>query len=761
MTVDVRPKSTADALKEISSRLYRVEQESSRPGGGGGGGSSGDPHPSVETITIDGIVVGSDASPVTGLTLDTGSYMDDIWIDADWIAPADGTAGSYDVELARKVGSSYELEQVYRTSGTALRMSALWPQTTYGVRVTAINRIDVRSDPEPPIGFLDITTGIDATIPDQVVGVVAVAGIKTVTVVWAENSEDDVAHGNGTYEVWLSPYVDFSDASIIFTSGTIAVFSYLNSGVQYWGRVRAVDASGNAGPFSSTVTATTGQVQTVDLADVAVTTGKLANLSVDTSKLANLAVDASKLADSSVESTKIANLAVGSAAIAALAVGTAHIQDAAIVTAKIGNLAVTSAQIADLAVTTAKIANLAVDDAKIASLDAGKINAGTISADRIAANSLDVNKLTTSTLTSKTITIGSGGVLKIGNAPTTGVLINDQGIRLYSGGAVKVALDVLGTASFEGNISASTITSSTLTSATINSGTITGVTITGATVRTASSGQRVAFESGVIDKVKFYSGSANEAAPGEMNVGVGTNLVQLGFVSPKATGGHAFCQYTMTAYDISTGDTQHNFIIVNGDGSAKSWVRFYNQGSGESTKLLCSGWFESATFDFVRTGSNAVMTLRGSGDYCFIYLLGGGYASTINTVAGLGSGIHILDGTNSSFHPVQASAFNVASAASTKRNIRSEGSAVARLKNMRVVRFQRNYEDKVENPLPHIQRFYDLEEIGFLADEMLSTVPEAVVLDQDGKPIAINLAVITALLVKSVQEINELLPGRS
>lgn len=761
MTVDVRPKSTGETLQELSQRLYRVEQESSRPSGGGGGGGSSDPHPSVDTITIDGIVVGSDASPVTGLTLDTGSFMDDIWVDADWTAPADGTAGSYDVELARKVGSSYELVQVFHTGGTSLRMSALWPQTTYGVRVTAINRIDVRSDPEPPIGFEDITTGIDATIPDQVVGVAAVAGIKTVTVVWAENAENDVAHGNGTYEVTLSPAADFSSPSVVFTSGTIAVFSYLNSGTQYWGRVRAVDASGNAGPYSATVTATTGQVQPVDLADAAVTTSKLANLAVDNSKLAALAVDAAKLADSAVTPTKIANLAVGSAAIAALAVGTAHIQDASIIQAKIGNLAVGSAQIADLAVTTAKIENLAVDNGKIANLDAGKINAGTISADRIAANSLDVNKLTTSTLTSKTITIGAGGVLKIGNAPTTGVLVNDQGIRLYSGGVVKVALDVLGTASFEGNISASTITSSTLTSATINSGTITGVTITGATVRTASSGQRVAFESGVQDRIKLYTGTANEIEPGSLQVGGGVGFLEVSLRGPKASGGHAYPNIMMQSYDSSTGDTQLNFQIRNGDDSIKSHMRYINKGSGETVSFSCSGWFEEAFFDFLRTGTNAQMRLKGSGDYCFIFFHGGGATSTLNVNIGLGSGLHVMDGTNATFHPIQASAFNIASAASTKRNIRAEGKALDRLRAMKVVRFQRNYQDLMKAPPSHIQRFYDLEEVGFLADEMLSTVPEAVVLDGNNNPVAINLAVVTALLVKSVQEINELLPGRS
>lgn len=754
MTVDVRPKGDAQALEQIAARLYKVEQKASSPGTAGPGGFN-DPHPSVETITIDGIVVGSAASPPTGLTLNTGAHMEDIWIDADWTAPVDGTAASYDVELARKIGSSYEIVQNYRTgTGTGIRMHALEPSQTYGVRVKSINRIGEHSDYTPAIGFTDITTGIDATIPAQVTGVSVVAGFKTVMVTWSEVADRDVARGTGVYEIHLDTSNTFPAPLVEFAAGTITSFSDMGTNITYYARVRAIDNSGNAGPWSTTHSDTTGQVGTVDLADVSVTTGKMANLSVDNSKLAALAVDAAKLADSAVTSTKIANLAVGSAAIAALAVGTAKIDDLAVNTAKIGALAVTTAKIADLAVTNAKIENLAVDNAKIANLDAAKINAGTIDANRIAANSIDVAKLTSSTLTSKTITIGSGGVLKIGNPPTTGIFINDQGIRLYSGGVVKVSLDVAGTANFEGNINASTITSSTLTSATINSGTITGVTITGATVRTATSGQRIAFEAGVIDKMKFYTGSGNESAPGELNVGTGTNLVQLGIVSPRATGGHAFCQMTMTAYDISTGDTQFNLIIVNGDGTPKSYLRLYNQGSGETVRFLVGGgWVEDATFDFNRTGTSALIRLKGSGDYSFIYFLGGGAAATINVNIGLGAGIHIMDGTNASFHPIQASAFNVSSSQATKRNITDEESVLAKLMQMKVKRFQRVYDDKMKDAPAHIQRAYDLREVGLMAEELASIEPDAVTMGADG-PTGINLAHVVGMLVKAVQELN-------
>lgn len=748
MTVDVRPKGTGETLRELAKRLYRAEQQGSRPSGNVGIGDN----PSVDTITIDGIVVGSAASPATNLLLSTGAHMEDIWIDANWSAPADGTAASYDVELSRKVGVNYELVNNFHiTGGTSLRMSALEPNQIYGVRVVAINRLGVRATAVPSPGWADIQTAIDATIPSQVTGLTVSDSFRNFIVRWNEVADRDVARGTGTYEIHVASDAGFTNPDIFFTTGTVLAVAAF-SGVTRHFRVRAVDNSGNAGPWSSTVSDTmSARVDTVDLSDVSVTTAKIANLAVDNGKLANLAVDAAKLADSSVESTKIANLAVGSAAIANLAVGTAKIADAAILTAKIGDLAVTSAKINDLAVTTAKIADLAVDDAKIANLDAAKITAGTINADRIAANSLDVNKLTTSTLTSKTITLGAGGTLKIGNAPTTGILINDQGIRLYSGSSVKVALDVAGTATFEGNISASTITSSTITSVTINSGTITGTT-----VRTAASGQRVALEAGDYDRLKLYTGNASETVPGTMLSALGGGSLILEIHAPRAsTNDWSVGSFSATTSGVgcqcnwqirSTSAVRATFGLAS-DGNTDT-PSIYGQGIDELDLIFAGG------------STNARARLRGSGNYGFLYLWGGGTTATLNCNNGLGAGFHVLDGNNSSFQPIQASAFTVSSAHSTKRDIRDEGEALTRLRRMRVVRFKRNYDDRMEDPPPHIQRFYELDEIGFLANEILEIMPEAVTIDETGEATGINLAVVLALLVKAVQEIGQQ-PGRS
>ncbi len=866
MTTDVRPKDTATVLHEIAARLYKVEQRSSSAQPSSGGTGAWDPNPDVDTITIDGIVVGSDASPPSALILTLGSFMEDIWIDADWSAPLDDTAANYDVELARKVGSSYETVQNYHTgSNTSVRMAGLEPQQTYGVRVTSINRIGVRSDPEPPLGFQDVTTGIDATVPAQVVGVAVVPTFRSFIVTWDANTEADVANGKGQYQVQWSfdTGVNFVSAMFgdEFTGATIIVPSLnTTSTFPMYFRVRAIDSSGNAGawstiagPYTMTTVATidigslavttakianlavdngklaalavdaaklaTGAVTDTKIADLAVTTNKLnaaavttakiANLAVDNAQLAALAVDSAKLANSAVTSTKIANLAVGTAAIANLAVGSAQIADAAIVTAKIndaaivtakiadaaivtakigdaqissakianlavgtaaiaalavgsaqiadasiiqakiGLLAVGSAQIADLAVTTAKIENLAVDNAKIADLDAAKITAGTISAARIAANSIDVDKLTTSTLTSKTITLGSGGTLKIGTPPTTGIFINDQGIRLYSGGVVKVALDVAGTASFEGNISASTITSSTLTSATINSGTITGTT-----VRTASSGQRVALEAATIDSIKFYTGNGSESVAGRIAVVLSGSSLICQIDSPRSSG-NDWASQTLTSI-TGGGGSSCNWIISNGTPTIKSSFSLTSPSNGGTTKLLGQG-ISMAQFLFSVSGTSAEARLVGSGNYGFLYLMGGLHANTLNVNIGLGSGFHLMNDSNASFVPVQASAFNVSSTRTVKKNIRKEtDSALSRIAAMEVVRFQRvndSTAEQIEKMPAHLRREIELEEIGLIAEDVFRIFPEAVLTDETGHPRSINLGILVALLLKAVQEL--------
>lgn len=92
-----------------------------------------------------------------------------------------------------------------------------------------------------------------------------------------------------------------------------------------------------------------------------------------------------------------------------------------------------------------------IDSMVVAGLSAAKITVGTMSGDRITANTLDVVALKTSSLTTQTISL-TGGSLTAGNPPTTGLLLNSQGMRLYNAGVETASWDaVTGTATVTGN----------------------------------------------------------------------------------------------------------------------------------------------------------------------------------------------------------------------------------------------------------------------------------------------------------------------
>lgn len=89
----------------------------------------------------------------------------------------------------------------------------------------------------------------------------------------------------------------------------------------------------------------------------------------------------------------------------------------------------------------------------VAGLSAAKITFGEMSGDRITANTLDVAKLKTGSLTTQIITL-NGGSLQAGSPPTTGLLLNSQGMRLYQAGVQTLILDAAtGAATFKGTVS--------------------------------------------------------------------------------------------------------------------------------------------------------------------------------------------------------------------------------------------------------------------------------------------------------------------
>lgn len=148
-----------------------------------------------------------------------------------------------------------------------------------------------------------------------------------------------------------------------------------------------------------------------------------------------------------------------------------------------------------------QLAGGVVDSMILSGLDAAKITFGSMDGDRITANTLEFNTLQGDTaLLSKTLEIGSGGQFKIGNPTggvgTSGIYVNDQGIRLYKDGNPVVTFDALtGTGTF--------------------TGTITGSVITGGTFQTSTGGQRFRMTSSPFNGLEMYSGTAS-SKPGRL-----------------------------------------------------------------------------------------------------------------------------------------------------------------------------------------------------------------------------------------------------
>lgn len=421
--------SASDILDAIDRRLYQLEQVLTS---GTGPGSNSFDQIFLKVPGNPPIVIDSQISPVTAVTVVPGSFFDNIFADVTWVPDVDNTAASFLVEYSRKTGpGAYELvNAIGGLHGNSVRLNGLLPNQAYGVRVYSQNRAGVYSTPLPSTGYQDFTTGVDASVPSAPTGLVLFATFNSLIARWNSNIEMDVAGGKGTYRIDVATDAAFTHiVKTNYEGGLVSYFADLAQTTQYWVRVAAIDNSGNQSGPSTAVSTTTVLINHIDLAN-------------------------------------------GIVAAANIIGGT-----------------ITANEIATGSLTTALF------------------TANSINANILQANTADIAVLKTSSLTTQTITL-AGGSLIAGSPPSTGVLLNAQGLRLYQGGVQVVTLDAAsGSATFGGDINSS----ATITGSAINGGVITGGTITSSTFKTAASGRRMQIDggSGVFDFLRWYDESNN------------------------------------------------------------------------------------------------------------------------------------------------------------------------------------------------------------------------------------------------------------
>jgi hypothetical protein len=93
----------------------------------------------------------------------------------------------------------------------------------------------------------------DTTPPSQPTGLTAVPGRTQVTLTWKALVDNDV----NNYQVWRSSSATTGFAQAGSSTGTTFAVGSLKRRTTYYFKVRAVDTSGNIGPFSATVSART------------------------------------------------------------------------------------------------------------------------------------------------------------------------------------------------------------------------------------------------------------------------------------------------------------------------------------------------------------------------------------------------------------------------------------------------------------------------------------------------------------------------
>lgn len=281
MTSDLTRKrlDVMDYVQELFDRVAEVEQTVTGTDVQTGGTTNIFPN----GVVIGGVTVTSTppTSP-TAITVTPSTNFDDIVADVSWTPAVGTTAVRYQVEVAWKSGAVYSIAQQLQTGGTQVRVVALRPNSTYGVRVYPISRLNVVGNPYPSSGFQDFVTTEDSTTPSLVTGLTLTTGMRSIVAQWTQSSDVDVIDGRGQYQVQLATDSGFvTVVKTVYVGGTIAAFADLTTGTPYWVRVKAIDETGNQGSFTAGASATPGAAGGTDIANGVLTSTHIVTAGLD------------------------------------------------------------------------------------------------------------------------------------------------------------------------------------------------------------------------------------------------------------------------------------------------------------------------------------------------------------------------------------------------------------------------------------------------------------------------------------------------
>lgn len=213
-----------------------------------------------------------------------------------------------------------------KADNPSYEFSPVTSSSSYSIRVRSVDTSGNESD-YTDLELINIAG--DTIAPGPVTNLQARSQLRGVLLSWDPPSDLDL----DSYQIWEATNNNFANAQLV---GSSAKSPFTRNDLEannvryYW--VKAVDKSGNIGPFNSAngTVATVGMLFTNDVPNQLIETHMVKNFAIGTAQIANSAIGTAQINDLAVGTAQIGNLAVGSLKIAGDAVITDKILDDAV-----------------------------------------------------------------------------------------------------------------------------------------------------------------------------------------------------------------------------------------------------------------------------------------------------------------------------------------------------------------------------------------------------------------------------------------------
>lgn len=296
---------------------------------------------------------------------------------------------------------------------------------------------------------------------------IAEDGIGFISARWTPITNHDPVR----YEVHISDddtFIPSVDTLVADTANTSLVIAKANAAgdpllydTDYYVRTIAKDGDGSA-PYSTiSAAASLMQIETIDIAELAITETLITDEAISTRTIAANAITANEILAGSVAAEEIAANAVVAGKIAANAVTAATVAAGEIVAGKLSVDSIVAGNIQTDAVTATKIiANSIVSDKLVTgtllaekifakTITAAQIKTGTITADEIFTKTITADKIAVGTITADEINVASIQAATVTAAKIESLTIIAPDIRSASGTGTRTTFNSSGIITYD------------------------------------------------------------------------------------------------------------------------------------------------------------------------------------------------------------------------------------------------------------------------------------------------------------------------